>query len=112
MQRHADADGLPPYDERRLRDEMALFPDWLLARHLRAPPREAERAVLQSAFDFLVDEALAQPQVFVHRDYHSRNLMLTLERNPGVLDFQDAVRGPVTYDLVSLLRDAYVAWPP
>ena len=111
MQRDVPADALPPYDAGRLRDEMALFPDWLLARHLEAPPDGAERATLGAAFDFLVEAAQAQAQVFVHRDYHSRNLMLLAERNPGVLDFQDAVRGPLTYDLVSLLRDAYVAWP-
>ena len=63
------------------------------------------------AFQFLITEALRQPQVFVHRDYHSRNLMVTRERNPGVIDFQDAVRGPIGYDLVSLLKDCYISWP-
>jgi len=102
---------LPPYDERLLRTEMRLFPDWLLARHLGLPLGRNEAAVLDSAADRLVANALAQPRVFVHRDYHSRNLMVCPVANPGVLDFQDAVHGPLTYDLVSLLRDCYVAWP-
>jgi aminoglycoside/choline kinase family phosphotransferase len=72
----------------------------------------AERGMLDRLFEFLVQEALSQPTVFVHRDYHSRNLLLTTDNNPGVLDFQDAVTGPVTYDLVSLLKDCYIAWPP
>ncbi len=66
---------------------------------------------MASAFEFLVAEALAQPQVFVHRDYHSRNLMVTRERNPGIIDFQDALAGPIGYDLVSLLKDCYISWP-
>ncbi len=111
MQRDADASTLAAYDETLLRREMELFPDWLLARHLGRPAGADERAVLERSFDFLIEAACAQPQVFVHRDYHSRNLMVLAERNPGVLDFQDAVRGPLTYDLVSLLRDAYVRWP-
>jgi aminoglycoside/choline kinase family phosphotransferase len=105
------APGLPPYDERLLRFEMGLFPDWLLARHLGLELDGAEAAALAQACDLLVANALAQPQVFVHRDYHSRNLMVCPGDNPGILDFQDAVRGPLTYDLVSLLRDCYVAWP-
>jgi hypothetical protein len=102
---------LPPYDERLLRTEMRLFPDWLLQRHLGLTLDRNETAVLDSAADLLVANALAQPQVFVHRDYHSRNLMVCPRANPGVLDFQDAVHGPLTYDLVSLLRDCYVTWP-
>ena len=111
MQRHAAADGLPAYDEAMLLREMELFPDWLLARHLGADADAAERAVLERSFAFLTEQAAAQAEVFVHRDYHSRNLMVLAERNPGVIDFQDAVRGPLSYDLVSLLRDAYVRWP-
>jgi len=103
---------LPPYDERLLRLEMSLFPDWLLGRHLALELSAAERCMLASAMDALVANALEQPQVFVHRDYHSRNLMVCPGHNPGILDFQDAVHGPLTYDLVSLLRDSYVAWPP
>jgi aminoglycoside/choline kinase family phosphotransferase len=102
---------LPPYDERLLRFEMSLFSDWLLGRHLGLSLTEAETSALARACDLLVDNALGQPQVFVHRDYHSRNLMVCDGENPGILDFQDAVRGAVTYDLVSLLRDCYVAWP-
>ncbi|HEX9208181.1 MAG TPA: phosphotransferase [Steroidobacteraceae bacterium] len=102
---------LPPYDEKLLRFEMSLFPDWLLQRHLGLALAPDEAAVLREAMDALVRNALEQPQVFVHRDYHSRNLMVCPEANPGILDFQDAVRGGLTYDLVSLLRDSYVAWP-
>jgi len=106
----ADAD-LPQYDRALLLREMDLFRDWYLARHLRVTMSEAVSEVLQQTFAFLADEALRQPRVWVHRDYHSRNLMVTEADNPGVLDFQDAVIGPVTYDLVSLLRDCYVRWP-
>jgi len=102
---------LPPYDERLLRTEMRLLPDWLLARHLDLDMDARVTATLDSAADVLVANALAQPQVFVHRDYHSRNLMVCESGNPGIVDFQDAVHGPLTYDLVSLLRDCYVAWP-
>jgi hypothetical protein len=102
---------LPPYDEKLLRFEMSLFPDWLLGRHLGLALDGTERRQLESAFDLLVKSALEQPRVFVHRDYHSRNLMVCDDANPGILDFQDAVHGPLTYDLVSLLRDCYVAWP-
>ena len=109
---HQHAQQLPPYDERLLRFEMSLFTDWLLGRHLSLTLTPGESAMLASAFDALVDNALVQPQVFVHRDYHSRNLMVCPDANPGILDFQDAVHGPLTYDLVSLLRDCYVAWPP
>lgn len=101
---------LPEYGDALLRRELALFPGWYLARHIAVTPTPAEREALAATFDLLVANNLAQPRVFVHRDYHSRNLMHCAP-NPGVLDFQDAVIGPVTYDLVSLLRDAYVAWP-
>ena len=109
---HQHARQLPPYDERLLRFEMSLFTDWLLGRHLSLTLTPGESAMLAKAFDALVDNALVQPLVFVHRDYHSRNLMVCRGANPGILDFQDAVHGPLTYDLVSLLRDCYVAWPP
>ena len=105
------APDLPPYDERLLRFEMSLFTDWLLGRHLSLALSAAESAALVTAFDALVANALGQPRVFVHRDYHSRNLMVCAADNPGILDFQDAVHGPLTYDLVSLLRDCYVEWP-
>jgi len=102
---------LPPYDRERLLTELRLFPDWYVARHLRAELDEGERSALERVFEILIGNALSQAPVFVHRDYHSRNLMLLESGNPGVLDFQDAVVGPAVYDLVSLLRDAYVDWP-
>jgi aminoglycoside/choline kinase family phosphotransferase len=101
---------LPPYDEALLARELALFPDWYVARHLGVTLTTDQSATLARSFRAILDRNLAQPRVYVHRDYHSRNLMVCAA-NPGVLDFQDAVEGPVTYDLVSLLRDAYVAWP-
>ncbi len=107
----ADAGSLPLYDRRRLCEEMELFPQWFLSRHLGLEEDVARRAMLDATFSLLADEALAQPQVLVHRDFHSRNLMVCVPRNPGVLDFQDAVIGAVTYDLVSLLKDCYIAWP-
>jgi N-acetylmuramate 1-kinase len=111
MQTRVKPDGLPVYDEARLQAEMDLFPEWFLERHLGIRPGAAERMIMKKLFQKLVESALEQPQVFVHRDYHSRNLMRTPFGNPGILDFQDAVKGPITYDLVSLLRDCYVEWP-
>lgn len=112
---HDEGRQLPPYDEALLRREMVLFPEWFCGRHLGLSLSDAESASLTQAFDALVASALVQPRVFVHRDYHSRNLMVgdgdRHGPNPGILDFQDAVYGPATYDLVSLLRDCYVAWP-
>lgn len=105
------ARSLPSYDTALLQREMSLMPEWFCARHLRLHPSDDELALLLRTFDFLTQELLAQPQVFVHRDYHSRNLMIVPERNPGIIDFQDAQHGPVGYDLVSLLKDCYVAWP-
>ena len=100
---------LPADDEPLLRRELELFPDWYVARHAGRTLDDKQRAALEGVFARVLANNLAQPRVFVHRDYHSRNLMVC-EPNPGVLDFQDAVYGPVTYDLVSLLRDAYIAW--
>lgn len=102
---------LPAYDRPMLLREMELFRDWLVAKHLGLSLDAAQSAMLDRCFDLLAGSALAQPQVCVHRDYHSRNLMVTPRHNPGILDFQDAVIGPLTYDLVSLLRDCYIAWP-
>ncbi len=106
-------DELPVYDRERLLAEMRLFPDWYVTRHLGMVLTSAEQKALDAVFERLVDRALGQTQVLVHRDFHCRNLMVLAgrERNPGVLDFQDAVRGPVSYDVVSLLRDAYIEWP-
>ena len=110
MQARVGTSGLPAYDEKLLIFELSLFPDWFLSRHLGLSLSGAERSVLTTAFQRLAANALAQPRVFVHRDYHSRNLMVLPEGNPGILDFQGAVEGPITYDLVSLLRDCYVSW--
>ncbi|MBZ0093415.1 MAG: phosphotransferase [Sulfuricellaceae bacterium] len=100
---------LPEYDEALLRRELDLFPEWYLGKHLQTVLSAEQKAALDAVFAAILRNNLAQPQVFVHRDYHSRNLMVT-EPNPGILDFQDAVYGPVTYDLVSLFKDAYVEW--
>jgi aminoglycoside/choline kinase family phosphotransferase len=102
---------LPHYDRDLFMREMELFPEWFLARHLSLSPGADERATIAAAFDWLCDQALAQPLVLVHRDYHSRNLLVRPEGNPGIVDFQDAVLGPISYDLVSLLKDCYVVWP-
>ncbi|HZO21664.1 MAG TPA: phosphotransferase [Steroidobacteraceae bacterium] len=102
---------LAPYDRGALARELALMPEWFCGRHLQLELTATERTVIAAAFEFLIREALAQPTVFVHRDYHSRNLMVMSERNPGVIDFQDALRGPIGYDLVSLLKDCYIGWP-
>ncbi|HEX6318170.1 MAG TPA: phosphotransferase [Burkholderiales bacterium] len=100
---------LPPYDEALLRREMQLFPDWYVARHLRVELSPNQSAMLEQVFRLLLDSALAQPRVYVHRDFMPRNLMRS-DPNPGVLDFQDAVLGPIAYDAVSLLRDAFISW--
>jgi aminoglycoside/choline kinase family phosphotransferase len=102
---------LPAYDRTLLLNEMELFREWLIGKHLGLELTGQQSSLLDNVFDLLAESALQQPQVCVHRDYHSRNLMLTESNNPGILDFQDAVIGPVTYDLVSLLRDCYIDWP-
>lgn len=102
-------DGLPPYDKALLLREMNLFRDWYLQTHLDIKLDKVDQLQLNTTFELLANSALSQPQVCVHRDYHSRNLMYC-QHNPGILDFQDAVVGPVTYDLVSLLRDCYIEW--
>ncbi|HEY8251730.1 MAG TPA: phosphotransferase [Burkholderiales bacterium] len=100
---------LPPYDEALLRREMGLFPDWYVGKHLKKSLSAEQQRTLEKIFALLVQSALAQPVVYVHRDYMPRNLMVC-EPNPGVLDFQDAVLGPITYDMVSLTRDAFLSW--
>jgi N-acetylmuramate 1-kinase len=112
MQTAVDVRGMPAYDEARLRAEMDLLPAWFLVRHLGFRPDADDAAVIADAFAFLVQSALEQPAAFVHRDYHSRNLLVTDAASPGIIDFQDAHIGPITYDLVSLLRDCYIAWEP
>lgn len=102
---------LPPYDAAVLQREMALMPEWFCRRHLGLDMTAEDDETLRAAFDLLERESLAQPTVFVHRDYHSRNLMVLPAGGPGVIDFQDALAGPVGYDPVSLLKDCYVSWP-
>jgi len=101
---------LPPYDEALLLREMRLFPEWYIAKHLGIAISEAQKEKLESVFARIIANNLAQPRVYVHRDYHSRNLMKLDKDNPGILDFQDAVYGPITYDLASLFKDAYIRW--
>ena len=103
--------GLPVYDETLLMSEMELFREWLLGKHLGLDLSDAQQQMLDDVFSGLANNALEQPRVCVHRDYHARNLMVAGVNNPGILDFQDAVIGPLTYDLVSLLRDCYIKWP-
>ena len=109
MQQRVPADGLPPYDRALLQRELDLFTDWAVPKEFGLQWSDAQRAQWQRVGDLLIDSALAQPTVFVHRDYMPRNLMVA-HPNPGVLDFQDAVRGPVTYDIACLLRDAFWSW--
>jgi N-acetylmuramate 1-kinase len=111
MQVCVEQHGLPLYSRELLQFEMGLYPEWLLQRHLGIHLSARESTALKECFAVLTQEALAQPQVFVHRDYHSRNLLLNPYHNPGIIDFQDAVIGALTYDLVSLLRDCYIVWP-
>jgi len=106
-----EAETLPTYNQELLDREMGLFTDWLLGRHLGLGPESSIWRAATEAFAWIREQVLTQPRVFVHRDYHSRNLMRCDTHNPGVLDFQDAVCGPITYDLVSLLRDCYISWP-
>jgi hypothetical protein len=100
---------LPTYDEALLLREMRLFPEWYINKHLGVTLSEAQEAKLEMVFACILANNLSQPKVYVHRDFHSRNLMLT-EPNPGIIDFQDAVYGPITYDLASLFKDAYIRW--
>ncbi len=108
-QRASRPDVLPPYDTALLTRELALFPDWYVGRHLQHTLTPAQRQTLERSNALLIETALAQPRVYVHRDYMPRNLMVS-SPNPGILDFQDALGGPLTYDLVSLLRDCYLRW--
>ncbi len=110
MQVHSRPGVLPEYDRAMLLRELKLFPEWYIGKHLGTTLTDAQSVSLDKVFDALLANNLAQAQVTVHRDYHSRNLMVLERGNPGILDFQDAVYGPITYDLVSLLRDAYIAW--
>ena len=111
MQLASKPNVLPNYDAALLQRELNLFPEWYLKQHLNVTLSEAQDAQLKQAFALLIENNLAQAKVYVHRDFHSRNLMVTEKNNPGVLDFQDAVYGPITYDATSLWRDAYIQWP-
>lgn len=110
MQTRADPHGLPRFDEPFVVRELELLPTWFLQRHLGIAIECDEWDIIEVAFRLLVDNTQRQPQTFMHRDYHSRNLMHVADHNPGIVDFQDAVLGPITYDLASLLRDCYIAW--
>jgi aminoglycoside/choline kinase family phosphotransferase len=111
MQLASKPNVLTNYDDALLQRELDLFPDWYLKKHLGIDLGEVQRAQLKKSFELIIQNNLAQAKVYVHRDYHSRNLMVTEMNNPGVIDFQDAVYGPITYDASSLWRDAYIAWP-
>ncbi|WP_251358179.1 aminoglycoside phosphotransferase family protein [Kangiella sp. TOML190] len=111
MQQIDSAKILPAYDAKLLNQEMELFREWFLLQHLQLTLSSDENQMLDQLFQWLTDSALEQPQVFVHRDYHSRNIMWLQDQPPGIIDFQDAVQGPISYDLLSLLRDCYIEWP-
>ena len=111
MQAKMDHRDLPPFDRGVLVRGLEVMPEWFLGRHLGHTPTADERNVLEAAFALIIRNAQEQPRVFVHRDYHSRNLLVVERNNPGVIDFQGALAGPITYDLASLLRDAYIVWP-
>jgi aminoglycoside/choline kinase family phosphotransferase len=111
MQLASKPDVLPNYDEALLQRELDLFPEWYIQKHLQIELAEIQQSQIKQAFALIIENNLAQAKVYVHRDYHSRNLMVTEKNNPGVIDFQDAVYGPITYDAASLWRDAYIAWP-
>jgi len=111
MQLASKPDVLPNYDEALLQRELDLFPDWYLKKHLHIELNQQQVEQLKNSFKLIIENNLAQARVYVHRDYHSRNLMVTELNNPGVIDFQDAAYGPITYDAASLWRDAYIAWP-
>ena len=106
-----ESDFFPLYDRAFFQRELNIFTEWYLEKHLGIRLSKQQQAILEDAHNVLITSALEQPVVLVHRDFHSRNLMLTDSNNPGILDFQDAVIGPVTYDLVSLLKDCYIEWP-
>jgi aminoglycoside/choline kinase family phosphotransferase len=110
IQRASRPGELPAYDRTLLKRELDLFPDWYLARHVRLALSESQSSQLAEVFERILQINLAEAPVDVHRDYHSRNLMV-MENGPGIIDFQDAVHGPITYDLVSLFKDAYIEWP-
>ncbi len=111
MQTRLDWQDLPPFDRSVVMQGLGVMPEWFLGRHLGHAPDASEQRVLLAAFELIATTMEEQPRCFVHRDFHSRNLLLVDVDNPGVIDFQGALAGPITYDLASLLRDAYIAWP-
>lgn len=111
MQTQMDYRELPPFDRELLVRGLEVMPEWFLGRHLGHTPTCEEWDVLEAAFSVIIRNAQEQPHCFVHRDYHSRNLLVIEDNNPGIIDFQGALAGPITYDLASLLRDAYITWP-
>ena len=110
IQLHSQPEVLPEYDRAMLHKELLIFPEWYINKHLGATLTPEQQASLDKVFEQILANTLAQPQGYVHRDYHSRNLMVMAENNPGIIDFQGAMYGPITYDIVSLLRDAYIEW--
>ena len=110
MQTQMSHDDLPPFDQDVVMRGLEVMPEWFLGRHLRHTPDRSEQKVLQTTFDVVLKNMLEQPRCFVHRDFHSRNLLIVEHNNPGIIDFQGALAGPLTYDLASLLRDGYIAW--
>ncbi len=110
IQLHSQPETLPEYDRATQMKELQLFPEWFIKQHLGATLTPAQQTSLDKVFEQILANTMAQPQVYVHRDYHSRNLMVMAAGNPGIIDFQGALYGPITYDLVSLLRDAYIEW--
>ena len=111
MQAKTSTTDLPLFDSKLLTTEMQLFPDWYLEHHLQYQAKDDEKCVIEAVFKLCLNNVSQQPQTFVHRDFHCRNLLIQSEAVPGIIDFQDAVKGPVTYDPVSLLKDAYIDWP-
>jgi aminoglycoside/choline kinase family phosphotransferase len=110
IQSASQPDVLPEYDRAMLHRELQIFPEWYIGKHLGVTLTATQLASLDKVFEQILANTMAQPQVYVHRDYHSRNLMVMQEGNPGIIDFQGAMYGPITYDIVSLLRDAYIEW--
>ena len=110
IQQFADASSLPVYDDALLRRELTLFTDWFLIRHCQLDLTDDDKTTINDLFEKLIARALSQPKTFVHRDYMVRNLMVSQDNRPGVIDFQDAVSGPITYDCASLFQDAFISW--
>lgn len=111
MQSNANLNDAPKYNAQKLGDEIQLFEDWYIQHYHQISLNTQEQSALKQAQQLLISNALEQPQVLVHRDYHCRNLLVTTDNNPGIIDYQDMLIGPITYDLVSLFKDCYIQWP-